>query len=215
MNNSLKTGKEITLGFMENDVRNLEHFFNLFVKLNVDTYKLNHLLEISLPGYSFDCFLKLSQVELDTIQDEKLLKNIISAIRVGICGDMGNGYFNNNSQSEHQNQSDSYSHNISFNNRQMAGRDRRSIWYFDANNLYSHALMQNLPYKDFSLKDTTLDEVLNTSGDSSYCYWVICDIKYTDECKNRNSKIPLLSLRREIGDNGLGYKKRPQKLFKK
>ena len=47
----------------------LGHCFNLFVKLNMNTYKLNPLHYISLPGYSFDCFLKLSKVELDTIQD--------------------------------------------------------------------------------------------------------------------------------------------------
>ena len=37
--NSMKTGKELTLEYMENDVRILEHCFNLFVKLNIDIYK--------------------------------------------------------------------------------------------------------------------------------------------------------------------------------
>ena len=52
----------------------LEHCFNLFVKLNLNTYELNLLLIISLPGYNFDCFLKLSKVELDIIKDEQMLK---------------------------------------------------------------------------------------------------------------------------------------------
>ena len=56
---------------MENDIFILGHCFNLFVKLNMNTYKLNLLHYISLPGYSFDCFLKLSNVELDTIKDNK------------------------------------------------------------------------------------------------------------------------------------------------
>ena len=68
--NSKKPGKELTLEFMENDIFILGHCFNLFVKLNMNTYKLNPLHYISLPSYSFDCFLKLSNVELDTIQDE-------------------------------------------------------------------------------------------------------------------------------------------------
>ena len=72
--NTKKTGKELALEYMENDVRILEHCFNLFVKLNLNTYKLNPLHNISLPGYSFDCFLKLSKVELDTIKDEQMLK---------------------------------------------------------------------------------------------------------------------------------------------
>ena len=69
--NSMKTGKELTLEYTEKDVRKLEHCFNLFVKLNVDIFKLNPLHYFSLPGFNFDCFLKLRGVELETIQDEK------------------------------------------------------------------------------------------------------------------------------------------------
>ena len=90
--NSNKTGKELTLEYMENDIFKLGHCFNLFDKLNMNTYKLNPLQYISLPGYSFDCFLKLSNVELDTIQDEQILKDFISAMRDGICGVMGDRY---------------------------------------------------------------------------------------------------------------------------
>ena len=115
---------------MENDIFILGHCFNLFVKLKMNTYKLNPLDYISLPSYSFDCFLKLSKVELDTIQDEQILKDFISAMRGGICGVMGNRYIKSHSQ--------------------------RSIWYVDANNLYGYALMQKLPYKDFEFSNTTL-----------------------------------------------------------
>ena len=90
--NSNKTGKKLTLEYTENDILALGHCFNLFVKLNMSTYKLNPLHYISLPSYSFDCFLKLSKNELDTIQDEQILKDFISAMRGGICGVMGNRY---------------------------------------------------------------------------------------------------------------------------
>ena len=72
--NSNTTGEELTLEYMENDIFILGHCFNLFVNLNMNTYELNPLHYISLPGYSFDCFLKLSNVELDTIQDEQILR---------------------------------------------------------------------------------------------------------------------------------------------
>ena len=124
----------------------------------MNTYQLNPLHHISLPSYSFDCFRKLSNVELDTIQDEQILKDFISAMRGGICGVMGDRY--NRSQNESYIQSQS----------------RRSIWYVDANSLYGYALMQKLPYKDFEYSNTTLDEVLNTSDDSDYGYWLICDL---------------------------------------
>ena len=58
----------------------------------MNTNKLNPLHYISLPGYSFDCFLKLSNVELGTIQDEQILKDFISALRGGICVVMGDRY---------------------------------------------------------------------------------------------------------------------------
>ena len=162
---------------MENDIFILGNFFNLLVKLNMNTYKLNPLHYISLPGYNFDCFPKLSNVELDTIQDEQILKEFISAMRGGIC----------QSQSQIQ----------------------RSIWYIDDNNLYDYALMQKLPNKDFEYSNATLDKVLNTSDDSDYGYWLICDLDYTNECKERTSNFQLLLHGREVENNELGYKQRP------
>ena len=46
--NSNKTGKELTLEYMINDIFILGHCFNLFVKLNMNTYKLKPLHYISL-----------------------------------------------------------------------------------------------------------------------------------------------------------------------
>ena len=180
--NSNKTGRVLTLECMENDIFILGHCFNLFVKLNMNTYKRNPLHYISIPGYSFDCFLKLSNVELDTLQVEQILKDFSSAMRGGICGVMGDRYISNQSQSYSQSQ------------RVMAEYDRRSIWYIDANNLYGYALIQKLPYKDFEYSNRTLDKVLNTSDDSDYGYWLICDLDYTNECKERTSNFQLLPL---------------------
>ena len=181
--NSNKTGKELTLEYMENDIFILQHCFNLFVKLNINTYKLNPLHYISLPGYSFDCFLKLSEVDLDTIQDEQMLKDFIGAMRGGICGVFGNRKINKN--------------------------ENRKLWYIDANNLYGYALMQKLPYKDFSFSDITIDEVLNTDDDSDYGYWLICDLEYTNECKDKTAKFQSLPHKREVENNELGCKQRP------
>ena len=103
--NSMKTGKELTLEYTENDVRILEHCFNLFVKLNIVLYKLNPLLYISLSVFSFDCFLKLSEVELETIQDEQMLIDFNSALTAGLCGVMGNRYIKSQSHSQSHSQS--------------------------------------------------------------------------------------------------------------
>ena len=148
---------------------------------------------ISLPGFSFDCFLKLSEVELETIQDEQLLKDFMSARRGGICGAMVNRYIKIQSQSQ--------SHNKSFSNR--------SIWYIDSSSLYGYALMQKLSYKDFSFTNVTLDKVLKTSDDSDYGYWLICDLDFTNKCKDKTTNFQLLPRRTEVEINKLGHRQRP------
>ena len=89
--------------------------------------------------------------------------------------------------------------------------------YIDANNFYGHALMQKLPYKDLSFTNVTLDEggttlqcILNNPYDSDYGYWLICDLEYTNECKERTRSFQLLLHRREVENNELGYKQRPK-----
>ena len=172
--NSNKTVKELTLEYMENDIFILGHCFNLFVNLNMNTYKLNPLHYISPPSYSFDCFLKQSKVDLDTIQDEQILKEFISAMRGGICGVMGDRYIRSQSRSESQRSiREPASQMAEHGEAGTKSHDRRSIWYIDANNLYGYALMQKLPHKDFEYSSTTLDEVLITSDDSDYGYWLI------------------------------------------
>ena len=205
---------------MENDIFIIGHCFNLFVKLNMNTYKLNPVHYISLPRYSFDCFPKLSKVELDTIQDEQILKDFISAMRGGICGVMGDRYIRSQNERSirepashiHEVLSPKAKHDqrsIREPASQMAKHDQRSIWYIDANNLYGLALMRKLPCKDFEYSNTTLDKVLNTLDDSDYGYWLICDLEYTIEYKERTSNFQLLPHKRDVENNELGYKQRP------
>ena len=130
-------------------------------------------------------------------------------MRGGICGVMGNRYIESQSQSQSQRSIRELALQIHEVVSPMAEHDRRSIWYIDANNLYGYALMQKLPYKDFEYSNTTLDEVLNNSDDSDYGYWLICDLEYTNECKERTSNFQLLPHGREVENNELGYKQRP------
>ena len=174
----------------------------------MNTYKLNPLHFISLPGSSFDCFLKLSNLELDTIQDEQKLKDFISAMRGGICGVMDDWYIRIQSQSQRSIREPA-SQIAEHGEAWTKSHDRRSIWYIDANNLYGYALMQELPYKDFEYSNATLDKVLNTSDDKEYGYWLICDLEYTNECNERTSNFQLLPHGREVENNELVYKQRP------
>ena len=131
-------------------------------------------------------------------------------MRGGICGVMGDRYVRSQSQSQSQRSIREPASQMAEHGEAWAkSHDRRSMWYIDANNLYGYALMQKLPYKDFEYSNTTLDEVLNTSDDSDYGYWLICDLEYTNECKERTSNFQLLPHGRELENNELGYKQRP------
>ena len=70
-------------------------------------------------------------------------------------------------------------------------------------------MMQKLPYKDFQFTTTSLDYIyLNTPQDSDHGYYIVCDIDYTDKCKDRTQQLALISDKRKINDNELGYRDR-------
>ena len=191
--NSHKTGRDLTIKYLQNDVEILDYCMNEYVKLSMKEFKLNPLHYVSLPGYSFDCWLLSSVVTLDTLQDKQMLDDFVGAKRGGICGIMGDRYINNS--------------------------DGKSIWYKDASNLYGYAMTQKLPHKDFEFITTTttttldprsgfLDIILNTQGESYRIYYIVCDIDYTNSCKERTEQLALMPNKRKIKDNELGYEER-------
>ena len=190
--NSHKTGKVLTIEYLQNDVEKLDYCMNEYLKLSMKEFKLNPLHYVSLPGYSFDCWLMSSGVTIDTLQDKQMLDDFVGAKRGGICGIMGDRYINisktntNANINDNTNTNTNTSTNINTNTNDKV--INRNIWYIDTNNLYGYAMMQNLPYKDFQFTTTTLDEILNTPDDSDHGYYIVCDIDFANECKLMNVK---------------------------
>ena len=79
--NSHKTGKDLTIEYLQNDVEILDYCMNEYVKLSMKEFGLNPLHYVSLPGYSFDCWLISSGVSLDTLQDKQMLDDFVEAER--------------------------------------------------------------------------------------------------------------------------------------
>ena len=170
-----------------------------YVKLSMKEIGINPLHYVSLSGFSFDCWLMSIRVTLDTLQDKQMLDDFVEAKRGGLCGIIGdryvsngNGNSNSNSNNSSKNNSNINSNNNSNDNSNNNRRSRfadsnsnRLLWYVDANNLYGYAMMQKLPYKDFTYSDTSLDVILNTPHDSDHGYYIVCDINYTNSCKKR------------------------------
>ena len=50
--------------------------------------------------------------------------------------------------------------------------------------------------------------MLNTKDDSGYGYWFICDLEYSNSCKDKTSIFQLLPQGREVENNEKGYKQR-------
>ena len=84
-------------------------------------------------------------------------------------------------------------------------------------------MMQKLPYKDFEFITTTtldprsgfpdaweatLQRILNTPDDSDLGYYIVCDIDYTNECKERTEQLALMPNKRKTNDNELAYQER-------
>ena len=170
---------------------------NEYLKLNLKELGLSPLNYVSLPGYSFDCWLMSSVATLDTLQDKQLLIDFVEAKRGGKCGIRGDRLVNNRLN-------------------RFADSERNEILrYIDAYNLYGYAMMQRLPYKDFEYITITLDEwettlqrILNTPDDSDHGYYIVCDINYTNSCKDRTEKLALMPNKRKINENELGYRER-------
>ena len=177
---------------------------NEYVKLSMKEFGLNPLHYLSLPGYSFDCWLRSSGVSLDTLQDKQMLDDFVEAKRGGVCGIMGDRIVNNSNGSKMAKHRRSR-----FTDDQRSIREPASqIWYIDANNLYGYAMMQKQPYKDFKFTTTSLDYILNTPDESDHGYYIICDIDYTNSCKDRTEQLALMPNKRKINDNELGYRER-------
>ena len=195
--NSHKTGKYLTIEYLQNDVEILDYCMNEYVKLSMKEFGLNPLHYVSLPGYSFDSWLMSSGVSFDTLQDKQMLDDLVEAKRGGICGIMGDRIVNKSNGSK-----------MAKHRRSRFTDDQRSIWYIDANNLYGYAMMQKLPYKDFKFTTTSQDYILNTPDDSDHGYYIVCDIDYTNSCKDRTEQLALMPNKRKINDNDLGYRER-------
>ena len=186
----MKTGKDLTIEYLQNDVEILDYCMNEYVKLSMKEFKLNPLHYVSLPGYSFDCWLMSSGVTLDTLQDKQMLDDFVGAKRGGICGIMGDRYINISNTKTNANINDNTNTNTNTKSNTNTSTNtntndkviNRNIWYTDANNLYGYAMMQKLPYKDFEfITTTTLDVILNTPDDSDHGYYIVCDNDYTNE----------------------------------
>ena len=75
--------------------------------------------------------------------------------------------------------------------RYVKSDEDKKILYIDANNLYGYAMSEYLPYDEIKINnDIKLEDILNTSDDSDYGYFIEVDLKYPDEIKEKTKYFP-------------------------
>ena len=159
---NIKDGEELTKLYCKSDVILLADVFEKFAKVSTKENKINPFYCVSLPGYTYQCALKYTNIKLQTLQDKDLILLIENNIRGGISSVMGDRY--------------------------VKSDENNKIINADATKLYGHSMSQMLPYDEVEMwlghPDkywNWLDEILNTPDDSDIGYFLEVDLKYPDD----------------------------------
>ena len=168
---------------MKSDVILLADVFEKFIKISVEEYGINPLYCVSLPGYTWQCGMKYTNINLQTLQDKDMILLLENNIRGGISSVMGNRY--------------------------IKSGENKKILYIDANNLYGHSMSEPLPYDEIKFdKNVKLEDILNTPDDSDIGYFVEVDLKYPDNIKEKTKNFPFTPVNKKINpDNFDDYMK--------
>ena len=88
----IKNGEELTEVFLKSDVLLLACVFEKFIQVSVIEFGINPLYFVSLPGYTWQCGLNYTGINLQTLQDKDLISLLENNIRGGISSVMGDRY---------------------------------------------------------------------------------------------------------------------------
>ena len=139
--------------------------------MSVNEFGISPLYCVSLPGYTWECGLKYTGINLQTLQDKDLILTLENNIRGGISSLMGDRY--------------------------VKSDENKKIICMDATNIYGHYMIQFLPYDEIEMWHgdpdkywNWLDEYLNTPDDADIGYFLEVDLKYTDDIKEKTKNFP-------------------------
>ena len=170
---NIKNGEELTEIYLKSDVLLLACVFEKFIKVSINEFKINPLYCVSLPGYTWQCGLKYTGINLQTLQDKDMILLLENNIRGGISSVMGDRYIKSN--------------------------ENKKILYIDANNLYGHSMSQPLPFDEITFdNNVTSEDILNTPDDSDIGYFVDVDLIYPNNIKEKTKNFPFTPVNKKI-----------------
>ena len=175
----IKDGEELTKLYCKSDVILLADVIEKFVKVSSKEYETNPLYCVILPGYTYQCALKYTDIKLQTLQDKDLILLKENNIRGGISSLMGDRY--------------------------VKSDEIKKILYMDATNFYGHSMSQFLPYDEIEmwhghpdLYMNWLEEILNTPDDNEIGCFLEVDLKYPDNIKEKTKSFPFCPENKKI-----------------
>ena len=72
----IKIGEELTEIYLKSAVLLLACVFEKFIKVSVNEFGINPLYCVSLPAYTWECGLKYTGINLQTLQDKDLILGV-------------------------------------------------------------------------------------------------------------------------------------------
>ena len=173
---NITTPEQLTMLYLKMDVLQLTDIFENFVQTSTEEYGINPLYSFSAPGYAWKAGLKLTNLQLDFIEDKHLLLLLEKNIRGEISSVMGDRFVESN--------------------------ENKQILYIDANNLYGWAMSQNPPTGTFEKLyfpqpyelEQVVEDLRFIPDDNEIGYFIECDLEYPAEIKEKNGKLSTLSL---------------------
>ena len=157
--------------------------FENFIKVSFNEFGINPLYCVSLPGYTWQCGLKYTGINLQALQDKDMILLLENNIRGGISSVMGDRY--------------------------VKSSDNKKIFYVDACKLYGHSMSQPIPYDEIKFDNIVkLEDILNTLDDSGIGFFVEADSIYPDKIKEKTKNFPFAPVNKKINpDNFKVYMK--------
>ena len=119
---NIENGEELTQIYLKSDVLLLLCAFGRLIKVSVNGFGFNPLCCVSLPGYTWQCGLKYTGINIQTLQDKDVILLLENNIRGRISPAMGDIY--------------------------VKSDESKKIIYMDANNLYGYSMSQIIPYDE-------------------------------------------------------------------
>ena len=150
------------------------------MKVSENKYGIILLYFVSLPGFTWACGLKYTNVRLQTLQDKEMILLIENGLRGGISGIMGDRY--------------------------VKSDDNNNIVYVDAKNLCGFGMSQPLPYDEikFETENVCLEEILNTPDDNDIGNLLEVDLEYLFTIRQKTKPFPFCPENKTVSKDDFG-----------